>query len=50
MRRKISSPVLEARYSDTRGVSTGEYKETKTHRAVSGVGVAHNTDCISRTA
>ncbi len=43
MRWKISSPVLEARYGDTRGVSTYAYKETKTHRAVSGVGGVHST-------
>ena len=43
MQRKISSPVLETRYGDVRGTSTGAYKETKSHWAVSGVGGVHST-------
>jgi len=42
MQRKINSPVLETPYSDVRGTSTGAYKETKTHWAVSGVGGVHS--------
>ena len=30
--------------------ATGRYKETKFYRVGEGVGFAHNTACISRTA
>lgn len=35
---KISNPVLETRYSDASGTSTGAYKATKSRWAVAEVG------------
>ena len=40
---KINSPVLEVQCSDARGVSTLEYKETKSQGAVLGVGGVQST-------
>jgi hypothetical protein len=43
MLRKILNPVLETRYGDAQGTSTGAYKETKSRWAVTGVGGVHST-------
>jgi len=43
MLRKTYSAVLETQCSDVGGASTGAYKETKSYRAVLGVGGVHST-------
>jgi len=43
MQRRISSPVLETLHGDEARPSTGAYKETKSRKAMKGVGGAQST-------
>jgi len=43
MWRRISSPVLETLHGDATRPSTNAYKETKSQKAMKGVGGVHST-------